>query len=50
MINSLSLYLSQYQELFGDDLFIKNKKNKNKKKLINNLIFLQLLNQVIKSF
>ena len=38
MINSLSLYLSQYQELFGDDLFIKNKKNKNKKKLINNLI------------
>ena len=38
MINSLSLYISQYQELFGDDLFIKNKKNKNKKKLINNLI------------
>ena len=33
MINSLSLYLSQYQELFGDDLFIKNKKNKNKKSL-----------------
>ena len=38
MINSLSLYFSQYQELFSDDLFIKNKQNKNKRKLLNNLI------------
>lgn len=38
MTNSLSLYFSQYQEFFGDDLFIKNKNINNQKKIVNNLI------------
>tara|TARA_B100002052_G_scaffold261790_1_gene255865 strand:- start:598 stop:1314 length:717 start_codon:yes stop_codon:yes gene_type:complete len=38
MTNRLSLYFSQYQEFFGDDIFIKNRNINNQKQQLNSLI------------